>query len=138
NLTNQQQQPTTPQPSQPQQPSQQYHHSHNQSPTSPSQLPINNNNAPVRKKYKPLQRNNTANHDLTAFYGWIIIICTLTFFIVTTYCLIFSKLLPDTGNRILDFIKYDWYYCLLIPALVPVTVATVYFNWLSLKFFRHN
>ncbi|KAM9958149.1 hypothetical protein ACTFIW_013129 [Dictyostelium discoideum] len=97
-----------------------------------------NNAAPVRKKYKPLQRNNTANHDLTAFYGWIIIICTLTFFIISTYCLVFSKLLPDTGNRILDFIKYDWYYCLLVPVIIPVTIITVYFNWLSLKFFRHN
>ncbi|KYQ93535.1 ubiquitin domain-containing protein [Tieghemostelium lacteum] len=93
---------------------------------------------PVRKKYKPMQRLNIENHDLTVFYGWVIILCTLIFFIVTSYCLVFSKLLPDSGNRVLDFIKHDWYYCLLIPALVPVTIITVYFNWLSLKFFRHN
>ncbi|KAF2073791.1 hypothetical protein CYY_004885 [Polysphondylium violaceum] len=111
------------------------------SPTTPSSTPAPptiNAAAPVRKKYKPMQRYNTVNHDRTAFYGWIILFCTFIFFISSTYCLFFSKLLPDTGNKVLDFIKYDWYYCFLVPVLIPVTIITVYFNWLSLKFFRHN
>ncbi|EFA76983.1 transmembrane protein [Heterostelium album PN500] len=98
----------------------------------------NNNTPPARKKYKPMQRFNSYDNDQTVCYGWLVILCTLIFFIFTTYCLVISKFLPDTGNRILDFIKYDWYYCLLLPVLVPVTIITVYLNWLSLKFFRHN
>ena len=49
-----------------------------------------------------------------------------------------SKLLPPTGNELLDFLREDWYYSLLIPLCIPVTLVAVYFNWFALKFFRHS
>ena len=52
--------------------------------------------------------------------------------------MVFSKLMPLTGNTILDSIKNDSYYALLVPATLPVLVIFFFLNWLSLKFFRHN
>ncbi|CAG8626020.1 19755_t:CDS:2 [Rhizophagus irregularis] len=55
-----------------------------------------------------------------------------------------SQLEPDTtalwetGNKTLDWIKKDEYYCLLVPLTLPVTIYAVFFNWLGMKFFRHN
>ena len=53
------------------------------------------------------------------------------------FLLVGSKVLPPTGNVVLDFLRTDWYYSLLIPLSVPVTLVAVYANWLALKFFRH-
>ena len=41
-------------------------------------------------------------------------------------------------NQILDWIAQDEYYCYLLPATLPVTVYMVLWNWMSMKFFRHN
>ena len=30
------------------------------------------------------------------------------------------------------------YYCYVVTATIPATFVFIYFNWLSLKFFRHN
>lgn len=49
-----------------------------------------------------------------------------------------SKFLPRTGNPLVDFISKDWYYSLLLPMSVPVTLVGLYLNWLALKFFKHN
>eukprot|EP01070_Trichotokara_eunicae_P002287 Trichotokara_eunicae@DN2532_c0_g1_i1.p1 len=35
------------------------------------------------------------------------------------------------------FLLFD-YYALLLPAFVPIIVFYMYWNWLSMKFFRHN
>ena len=49
-----------------------------------------------------------------------------------------AKLLPPTGNPILDFLRRDWYYPLLAVMCVPTTLVAVYLNWLGMKFFRHT
>jgi len=49
-----------------------------------------------------------------------------------------SKFLPHTGNVVLDALAGDWYYSLLLPLTVPVTLVAVFVNWLAMKFFRHN
>jgi len=38
----------------------------------------------------------------------------------------------------LDTIKHDWYYCVLIPLTLPVMVFFVFWNWMGMKYFRHN
>mmetsp|Transcript_26044 Transcript_26044/g.65443 ORF Transcript_26044/g.65443 Transcript_26044/m.65443 type:complete len:98 (-) Transcript_26044:958-1251(-) len=76
--------------------------------------------------------------DLTPLWGYVILVAVSIFFVLCMYMLVFSKLLPETGVELLDWIKHDRYYCYLAPATVPVTVGFIYFNWLSLKFFRHN
>ncbi|KAK3272880.1 hypothetical protein CYMTET_18846 [Cymbomonas tetramitiformis] len=48
-----------------------------------------------------------------------------------------SKWIGLTGNRVLDDVRNDWYYCLLLPMSIPVCIFFVYLNWVSLKFFKH-
>jgi Phosphatidylinositol N-acetylglucosaminyltransferase subunit Y len=52
------------------------------------------------------------------------------------YAVVFSKLLPTTGNHVLDAIAADQYYCFLVPLTSVPAVAAMYFSWTSLKFFR--
>jgi Phosphatidylinositol N-acetylglucosaminyltransferase subunit Y len=52
------------------------------------------------------------------------------------YAMVISKLLPATGNRVLDAIAADQYYCFLVPLTSVPAVAAFYFSWMSLKFFR--
>lgn len=53
------------------------------------------------------------------------------------YALVISKyFMPYTGNKILDAIKDDEYYCCLIPITIVSAVIFSYFNWLSMKYFR--
>eukprot|EP00026_Physarum_polycephalum_P021850 Phypoly_transcript_25421.p1 GENE.Phypoly_transcript_25421~~Phypoly_transcript_25421.p1 ORF type:complete len:103 (+),score=12.88 Phypoly_transcript_25421:96-404(+) len=93
----------------------------------------------VLRKLKILQREkDRENNDTTVLWGYVLLICTFIFFVGTIYAMVVSKFMPHTGNKILDFIKEDYYYCMLVPATIPVTVIAVYLNWLSLKFFRHN
>lgn len=74
----------------------------------------------------------------TVLWGYIILILTFLLFFVEIYALIISKIMPQTGNIIFDWIKNDYYYSALFPAMIVVSVIFVYFNWMSLKFFRHN
>ena len=39
---------------------------------------------------------------------------------------------------LLDWIREDRYFVLLVPLLLPVAVAFVFFNWLGLKYLRAN
>jgi len=43
-----------------------------------------------------------------------------------------------TIERVFNAIAMDWYYILLVPLSVPVSIWFVYVNWLAMKFFRHN
>lgn len=63
---------------------------------------------------------------------------TYVFFIVSMYAMVVSKFMPETGNKLLDWIRDDDYYCILIPSTLVATVYTVTANWLGLKIFRHN
>jgi hypothetical protein len=76
--------------------------------------------------------------DRTYLYGYGLLILTFGFFVVLSYILVVSKLLPPTGHPILDWIRSDMYYCVLLPLSIPAGVVFVYLNWMSLKFFRHN
>jgi hypothetical protein len=46
--------------------------------------------------------------------------------------------MPIVGHPILDALRTDDYYSLLIPLLIPVVLVSAYLNWLGLKFFRQN
>mmetsp|Transcript_6741 Transcript_6741/g.12797 ORF Transcript_6741/g.12797 Transcript_6741/m.12797 type:complete len:114 (-) Transcript_6741:279-620(-) len=69
--------------------------------------------------------------------GIILIIFALLIFLLGTYSLVVSKLLPSTGIWLLDCIREDMYFCLLVPMLIPVTLMKVYCSWVSMKFFKH-
>jgi len=68
-----------------------------------------------------------------------LLLTTFSLYFISMYALVVSKFMPDTGNHILDAIKYDWYYCFLFPvSILFVGFLFVYINWFSMKFFRHN
>ena len=54
------------------------------------------------------------------------------------YAIVLSKLMPDTGIFLLDYIKHDQYFCFFLPLSVLPTYLFVYVNWLSLTYFQHN
>ncbi|KAF9585720.1 hypothetical protein BGW38_001059 [Lunasporangiospora selenospora] len=76
--------------------------------------------------------------DTTYLWGYLLFFCTMTGFTVSMYALVASNYMPMTGNKILDWIKQDSHYCMLVPVTIPVTVLAVLFNWLGMKLFRHN
>eukprot|EP01066_Platyproteum_vivax_P001149 Platyproteum_vivax@DN11332_c0_g1_i1.p1 len=77
--------------------------------------------------------------DISSFYsGLALVVASCLMFVVGLYTIVFSKLLPDTGNAILDAIKSDCYYCCLIPLMIPTCIGFIYWNWVSMKFFRHS
>ena len=78
------------------------------------------------------------SENLTEIMGALVITMAAIIFIVLFYAIIGSKLLEPTGNYLLDFIREDQYYCVLLPLMLPVTVIALYCNWVSMKFFRHS
>ncbi len=60
-------------------------------------------------------------------------------FTFSLYSFIISKyFMGYTGNKILDWIKDDEYYCCLLPATYFSTFVFVYANWEAMKYFRHS
>jgi len=109
---------------------------------------------------RTLKVNSQLNLDyegtqrMTRVWGWLILIGTWTFFIVTVYTLFLSKLLVPywdlqaytsselgwqryIGNLLL-WIQKDFHYCFLVPLTFPVIFFFVFLNWLGMKYFRHN
>ena len=61
--------------------------------------------------------------------------CWLT---LATYTLITSKLLPIPQNPHLLLIATDRHFCLMPAAAVVMLIVFTFFNWLGLKYFKHN
>ena len=59
---------------------------------------------PTPSKY-PKGRKTT-----THVWGYIILWSTFICYLISMYALVVSKFMPDTGNKWLDAIKYDWYF----------------------------
>ncbi|CAI2179458.1 7787_t:CDS:2 [Funneliformis geosporum] len=97
-----------------------------------------------RQFHTPTYTRNSTRHisqfepDTTALWGWILLFSTYFIFVFSMYAIVVSKFVPETGNKTLDWIKKDEYYCLLVPLTLPVTIYAIFFNWLGMKFFRHN
>jgi hypothetical protein len=53
------------------------------------------------------------------------------------YTTVLSKLLPPSCSPLLDAVRTDWYYTLVVPLTGPVVLAAVYLHWLSMKLFKH-
>ncbi|CAG8533410.1 13022_t:CDS:2 [Ambispora leptoticha] len=100
--------------------------------------------SPTESPHMPLiERPNTPNYtqmtthlsqlepDTTALWGWMLLLATFVMFISSMYAIVFSKFVPETGNRTLDWIKRDEYYCLLLPITLSVTVYAVFWNWMG-------
>jgi len=109
----------------------------NQSNQSIQSNPIQSHTAMAYKRYSRYQAGDPLPRHLRA-YGIAIAVSVSCLLALLFYALAISKLLPDTGFVLLDAIKHDRYYSYLLAATIPVTLIFIYFNWLSLKFFRHS
>lgn len=88
--------------------------------------------------YRLQQRHLREKEDDTHLWGYGLLLLTGLFFVFFMYAIAFSKLVPATGFAVFDFFRYDYYYCALVPLLLPVAFVTVYLNWVGMKFFRHT
>ncbi|KAI8058486.1 phosphatidylinositol N-acetylglucosaminyltransferase subunit Y-domain-containing protein [Syncephalis plumigaleata] len=84
------------------------------------------------------QQLGAEDPDSTPFWGWILLIATYIMFVCGMYSVFISKWMPDTGSVILDWIRDDQYYCLLVPLSLPLFIYAVTCNWMGMKLFRHN
>ncbi|KAG9292946.1 hypothetical protein G9A89_016308 [Geosiphon pyriformis] len=81
----------------------------------------------------PIERPNTPSYtqktthlsqlepDSTSLWGWALLFASFIMFVTSMYAIVVSKFIPETGNRTLDWIKRDEYYCLLVPITLSVT-----------------
>jgi len=94
----------------------------------------------AKKQSQFYEQREDLLHDshITEIVGFFLLGFSALMFILVFYAIIISPLVGSTGHVLLDFIREDAYYCLLIPLLIPTTVIIVYLNWVSIKFFRHT
>lgn len=71
-------------------------------------------------------------------FGQLITVAFAIFGILFLYAAVISKLLPDSGIFLIDFIKRDSYFCYLIPLSLIPTYVVVYLNWLAIRHFEQN
>ncbi|KAI8090215.1 phosphatidylinositol N-acetylglucosaminyltransferase subunit Y-domain-containing protein [Gilbertella persicaria] len=76
--------------------------------------------------------------DTTYLYGYALLGASFFFFTFSVYSIVASEYMPDVHIKFLDWVKYDDYYCLLIPITAIVWIYWVLWNWMGMKFFRHN
>ena len=71
--------------------------------------------------------------------GYFLITIGALIFIGSTYSMLIAKIfMPYTGNKILDWIKDDEHYIFLLPSMIVTMMVFAYWNWVSMKIFRHN
>ena len=59
-------------------------------------------------------------------------------FVVLSFWMFASNLVPRTGNWLIDWLREDQYYCLLVPLTLPVTLLFANFTWFTNALFQHN
>mmetsp|Transcript_131765 Transcript_131765/g.228311 ORF Transcript_131765/g.228311 Transcript_131765/m.228311 type:complete len:109 (+) Transcript_131765:41-367(+) len=95
----------------------------------------------------PRNREDRAGGKRFQALGWMGVLmtwCIYGFFLRCVWHAV--QQYPSKPNDIVDegegetrqLIGEEWFYVLLVPLTVPVLMLTVYLNWLSFKFFRHN
>ena len=77
------------------------------------------------------------DHGKLRVVGCLLLIFAVAVMVLSTYALVVSKLLPPTGVSLLDWIREDTYYCVLVLMMIPVSLLKVYTSWLSMSFFKH-
>jgi phosphatidylinositol N-acetylglucosaminyltransferase subunit Y len=72
---------------------------------------------------------------LTRPWGYALIVFSIVIFVIEIYTALISKIMPYTGNRILDAIKDDYVLCYAIPLLLPLLITFAFFNHFALRGF---
>ncbi|ORX52392.1 hypothetical protein DM01DRAFT_1323538 [Hesseltinella vesiculosa] len=76
--------------------------------------------------------------DTTPLWGYALLTGTFFVFMISLYWMVGSKWAPMTNIEWLDWLKEDEYYCLLVPITAIVWIYFIIWNWMGMKFFRHN
>lgn len=105
--------------------------------TSISEFIPDSSTATQNNIYQEIENLPISDH-LAELLGFFLIGLGALLFILVFYSLFMSPFVGSTGHIVLDFIRKDYYYSMLIPLLIPTTLLVVYANWLSTKFFRHT
>lgn len=79
-----------------------------------------------------------ASDGSMVWYGAGTVIFAATFFCLSMFAIVGAKWLPPSDNPLVDFLREDKYYSVLLPMALPTTFVAVYISWLGLKLFRHN
>ena len=101
---------------------------------------INNNKIQKPKLLEELIKEaKYESNETDDIIGYCLIFFGAIIFVGSTYAMIISKIfMPYTGNAILDWVKDDEHYIFLVPSMVVTVIIFAYWNWVSMKFFRHN
>jgi hypothetical protein len=67
--------------------------------------------------------------------GLSLILIAFILYIFFTMWIIVSKI-TDYDIPMLNFMKEDYYYCLAIPIIFPVTFLIGFFKWFAYAYFR--
>ena len=67
-----------------------------------------------------------------------LLFCSVTFLAVVIYATLLIKMMPPPESPILNLVRSDHYYCLLVPVTVPVFVFAVYLNWFSINLYKSS
>lgn len=92
----------------------------------------------TQKSHDFLTHQKYQDAEMTIMWGFATVLVIMVSFAVLAFWMFGSKMLPATGNPIIDFMREDYHYCCVIPLLYPVFFIFIYKNWASLKAFRHN
>ncbi|KAF4679904.1 hypothetical protein FOZ60_014366 [Perkinsus olseni] len=91
----------------------------------------------------PVEERTTVGEEAKArekrewFMGVGIMIASVLFLVIGLYAVCFSEMMPYTGIGVLDWLKEDWYYSCLVPALVPLYFIFMLWQWTSTQYFRY-
>lgn len=92
----------------------------------------------VERQFKELGLRNRISPVANVGIGLVVFLASILVGILYVYAAFVSKLLPETGIFLIDWIKQDTYFCYLIPLALPTAYVFIYINWLSLRVFENN
>lgn len=93
--------------------------------------------APAIKSVDFLTPQKYQDPELTILAGYCTIVLALISSVFLSFWMFGAKFLPVTGNPVIDFMREDYHYCVVLPLLYPVFYIFIYKNWVSMKAFRH-
>ena len=96
------------------------------------------NDGDVDQLFKELGLRSRIPPSANASVALIVIVASMSMGMLYLYAAFISKLLPETGIFMLDWIKQDTYFCYLIPLALPTSYVFIYVNWLAMRVFENN
>lgn len=66
--------------------------------------------------------------------GVLLLVASLTLSAFFLFWMVLSKVLPPTSNWLIEWMRNDQYFCLLVPLVaVPVSLFANYIRWFTLS-----